>query len=72
MKYKLSNFNYDLPEKRIVDKPCEQRDEAKMMVLDMNFQAKWLVLLISLMLIWFGIQLSNLTCQMVISDLETF
>ena len=36
MKYKLSNFNYDLPEKRIVDKPCEQRDEAKMMVLDRN------------------------------------
>tara|TARA_A100001388_G_scaffold71541_1_gene50719 strand:+ start:374 stop:1429 length:1056 start_codon:yes stop_codon:yes gene_type:complete len=34
MKYKLSNFNYNLPAERLVDQPCEQRDEAKMMVVD--------------------------------------
>ena len=34
MKYKLSNFNYSLPNERVVDSPCEQRDEAKMMVVD--------------------------------------
>tara|TARA_B100000989_G_scaffold268079_1_gene222549 strand:+ start:1897 stop:2952 length:1056 start_codon:yes stop_codon:yes gene_type:complete len=34
MKFKLSNFNYNLPADRLVDQPCEQRDEAKMMVVD--------------------------------------
>ncbi len=34
MKYKLSNFNYDLPEKLIAKKPSAQRDGARMMVVD--------------------------------------
>ncbi len=34
MKYKLSNFNYDLPEKLIAKKPNAERDGARMMVVD--------------------------------------
>jgi len=34
MKYKLSNFNYDLPEKLIASKPCSERDQSRMMVVD--------------------------------------
>ena len=34
MKYKLSMFNYDLPEARIAKKPASEREEAKLMVLD--------------------------------------
>ena len=34
MKYKLSNFNYDLPEKLIAKKPCSERDQSRMMVVD--------------------------------------
>jgi len=33
MKYKLSHFNFDLPQKLIPQKPNEQRDESKLMVL---------------------------------------
>ena len=34
MKYKLSNFNYDLPEKLVAKKPNTERDGARMMVVD--------------------------------------
>ena len=34
MKYKLSHFNYELPEKLIAKKPCAERDESRMMVID--------------------------------------
>ncbi len=34
MKYKLSNFNYDLPEKLVAKKPNAERDGARMMVVD--------------------------------------
>ena len=34
MKYKLSNFNYDLPEKLIAKKANAERDESRMMVVD--------------------------------------
>ena len=34
MKYKLSNFNYDLPEKLIAGKPSSERDQSRMMVVD--------------------------------------
>jgi S-adenosylmethionine:tRNA ribosyltransferase-isomerase len=34
MKYKLSNFNYELPEKLVAKKPCAERDESRMMVID--------------------------------------
>ena len=34
MKYKLSNFNYDLPEKLIANKPKPERDQSRMMVVD--------------------------------------
>ena len=34
MKYKLSNFNYDLPEKLVAKKPNPERDESRMMVID--------------------------------------
>ena len=33
MKYKLSMFNFDLPEKLITDTPAKNRDDAKLMVL---------------------------------------
>ena len=33
MKYKLSHFNFDLPQKLIPQKPNEQRDESKLMIL---------------------------------------
>ena len=33
MKYKLSMFNFDLPEKLIADSPAKNRDDAKLMVL---------------------------------------
>ena len=33
MKYKLSMFNFDLPEKLITDTPPKNRDDAKLMVL---------------------------------------
>ena len=36
MKYKLSHFNFDLPQKLISKNPCEQRDESKLMVLHKN------------------------------------
>lgn len=32
MKYKLSMFNFDLPQARIADKPAENREDAKLMV----------------------------------------
>lgn len=32
MRYKLSNFNFDLPKKLIAQKPSEHREEARMMV----------------------------------------
>jgi S-adenosylmethionine:tRNA ribosyltransferase-isomerase len=31
---KLENFNYDLPQSRIAQTPCAQRDHARMMILD--------------------------------------
>ena len=34
MKYKLSHFNYSLPETRIAKKPAKHRDEAKLLVVD--------------------------------------
>jgi len=34
MKYKLSNFNYDLPERLIAKKANAERDESRMMVVD--------------------------------------
>ena len=34
MKYKLSNFSYDLPEKLVAKKPSSERDGARMMVVD--------------------------------------
>ena len=34
MKYKLSNFSYDLPEKLVAKKPNSERDGARMMVID--------------------------------------
>ena len=34
MKYKLSHFNYELPEKLVAKKPCAERDESRMMVID--------------------------------------
>ncbi len=34
MKYKLSHFNYDLPEKLIANKPKPERDQSRMMVID--------------------------------------
>ena len=34
MKYKLSHFNYELPEKLVSKKPCAERDESRMMVID--------------------------------------
>ena len=34
MKYKLSNFNYELPEKLVAKKPSAERDESRMMVID--------------------------------------
>ena len=34
MKYKLSNFSYDLPEKLVAKKPTSERDGARMMVID--------------------------------------
>tara|TARA_B100001758_G_C18409016_1_gene614253 strand:+ start:2180 stop:3235 length:1056 start_codon:yes stop_codon:yes gene_type:complete len=34
MKYKLSMFNFDLPLKRIAKKPAENREDAKLMVID--------------------------------------
>ena len=33
MKYKLSMFNFDLPESRIASKPIAEREEGKLMVL---------------------------------------
>ena len=33
MKYKLSMFNFDLPEKLIADTPAKTRDDSKLMVL---------------------------------------
>ena len=33
MKYKLSMYNFDLPEKLIADTPAKTRDDAKLMVL---------------------------------------
>ena len=33
MKYKLSMFSFDLPEKLIADTPVKNRDDAKLMVL---------------------------------------
>jgi len=36
MKYKLSMFNFDLPEARIAKKPAAEREEAKLMVLHKN------------------------------------
>ena len=33
MKYKLSMFGFDLPEKLIADTPVKNRDDAKLMVL---------------------------------------
>ena len=33
MKYKLSMFKFDLPQKRIADKPIENREDAKLMVI---------------------------------------
>lgn len=36
MKYKLSMFNFDLPQKRIAKKPAAERDEAKLMILHKN------------------------------------
>ena len=32
MKYKLSMFNFNLPEVRIAKKPASERDEAKLMI----------------------------------------
>ena len=34
MKYKLSHFDYNLPENRIAKKPAKHRDEAKLLVLE--------------------------------------
>tara|TARA_B100001540_G_scaffold289579_1_gene285652 strand:- start:1842 stop:2897 length:1056 start_codon:yes stop_codon:yes gene_type:complete len=34
MKYKLSMFNFDLPLKRIAKKPAENREDAKLMIVD--------------------------------------
>ena len=36
MKYKLSHFDFDLPQKLIPQKPNEQRDESKLMILHKN------------------------------------
>ena len=36
MKYKLSNFNYELPEKLVAKKPSAERDESRMMVIDLS------------------------------------
>ena len=36
MKYKLSMFNFDLPEKLIADTPAKTRDDSKLMVLHRN------------------------------------
>jgi len=36
MKYKLSMFNFDLPEARIAKKPAAEREGAKLMILDKN------------------------------------
>ena len=34
MKYKLSMFNFDLPQKRIAKKPAENREDAKLMIVN--------------------------------------
>ena len=34
MKYKLSMFNFDLPQSRIAKKPAENREDAKLMVIN--------------------------------------
>ena len=34
MKYKLSMFNFDLPEKLVTDTPAKSRDESKLMVVN--------------------------------------
>ena len=34
MKMKLSDFNYELPEKMVADYPNKNRDESKLMVID--------------------------------------
>ena len=34
MRYKLSNFNYDLPKELIAQYPSEEREMSKMMVVD--------------------------------------
>ena len=34
MRMKLSDFNYDLPEKLIAEYPNKNRDEARLMVID--------------------------------------
>jgi len=36
MKYKLSMFSFDLPEKLITDTPAKSRDESKLMVINKN------------------------------------
>ena len=36
MKYKLSMFKFDLPQNRIAKKPTENREDAKLMIIDRN------------------------------------